>query len=407
MARRARRGDATVLRLRLDRGSGAERGLVAGLAVVFELLVNGEPVFHQHVDAGALRLPTSFEDARRLTYREPRFAIPRHLLEEIRSHTRGLPRGAPIWLELAHPTGTLPLLPWERMLQSRVPVLRRPYFDLQPDPYIDAFDVVLCASAPAAKDNFDAAALLLRVTREIIDGLPERAVVHVFADRATHGAVQQDLVGLARSSPAGRGTIRVHDPEESAAYTVPPGDGHASGAVEVIQNPWLRWIHASFVGSGRSVDVVHFICHGYLTRDQGAIALAESPLVNQDREWARFVGASELSTFLTQVGALSLGLTSPERNFSRLGLRLLVDQVARTRPGSALLHDADGGLPLPLLEGELDPTHLGQPLPVLPPGRVEAADPPRKRARHQPGAGPRAQDADVRSDDCTDRGTAK
>ena len=57
----------------------------------------------------------------------------------------------------------------------------------------------------------------------------------------------------------------------------------------------------------KPLDFVHFVGHGYLSGDRGAIAVATSPTVNTDQQWSRFIGSVELNTFLSQVGAWGLG----------------------------------------------------------------------------------------------------
>jgi hypothetical protein len=93
----------------------------------------------------------------------------------------------------------------------------------------------------------------------------------------------------------------------------------------------------------RGVDAVHFLAHGYLAAEQGALALAESPTENRDDAWARFIGSAELSAFLTRIGAWSVSFSVAPMNFSVLGLRLLTDQLARQRVGPVMLHDMTNG----------------------------------------------------------------
>jgi hypothetical protein len=102
---------------------------------------------------------------------------------------------------------------------------------------------------------------------------------------------------------------------------------------------------------GRSLDAVHFVCHGYVSNQQPALALAESPLSNRDRFDARYVGVGELAAFLTQVGAWSAVFSSPPDNYSEAGLRFLADSVAQARPGPVLHHMLrPSGLAIELLE---------------------------------------------------------
>jgi hypothetical protein len=104
-----------------------------------------------------------------------------------------------------------------------------------------------------------------------------------------------------------------------------------------VENPWLLWILTAL--RGHTADVVQFLCHGFLAMEQGSIALAESPLKNSDRRTARFVGPRQLNAFLTRLGAVSAGFSSPPRNYSSPGLRLLAHQMGVSWPGPVLLHD--------------------------------------------------------------------
>ena len=115
----------------------------------------------------------------------------------------------------------------------------------------------------------------------------------------------------------------------------------------------------------RPVDVMHFVCHGYLTRDRGAMRLAQSPAERTDRYLAGPVAAMELQTFLTQIGAWSTVFTAVVENYSDPGLRALGDDLAQSRPG-----------PLMTIWGTVDPEltttgdayrFLYSPQPELPP----------------------------------------
>ena len=125
-------------------------------------------------------------------------------------------------------------------------------------------------------------------------------------------------------------------PRPGAACGEPPEPGAVAG--EQVSDPWLRSILDEMRGT--TVEAVHFVTHGYVTGDQPAIAVAESPTRNDDRLWARFIGPGQLTACLTQLGAWSVGFSSPPANFSRMGLRELADNIARQRPGPVIYHDA-------------------------------------------------------------------
>jgi hypothetical protein len=65
-----------------------------------------------------------------------------------------------------------------------------------------------------------------------------------------------------------------------------------------------------------------------------------------DRYLAGPVGSHELHTFLTTMGAWATSFVSLPDNYSEPGLRVVIDDIAQTRPGPLLMHtigaDTDG-----------------------------------------------------------------
>jgi hypothetical protein len=110
---------------------------------------------------------------------------------------------------------------------------------------------------------------------------------------------------------------------------------------------------------------VYFLSHGYMSELKGALALAESPTINRDATWSRFVGADELNIFLLQVGAWSVALDSPLENYSEMGLRSVADDLAQRRPGPVLHHETRLDPSLGELAQVLN--FLYDPLPAAPP----------------------------------------
>jgi hypothetical protein len=132
--------------------------------------------------------------------------------------------------------------------------------------------------------------------------------------------------------------IIVYDPHEAARYGAPNVDPELGTVSDhQLESPWLLWIRDAM--GQTSVDLAHFICHGYLGKEEGVLAVSHSPVFNDDEEWSRFIGARQLCTFLDQVGAWSVAFSSPPGNYSISGLRMLQDQIARFRPGPVLFHD--------------------------------------------------------------------
>src|SRR5262249_35580764 len=115
-----------------------------------------------------------------------------------------------------------------------------------------------------------------------------------------------------------------------------PGSSRLVDRPDVIRSPWLRWMCNAL--RGQSIDVAHFICHGHLSRDRGAMLFAESPLSRSQAYLSSPVGAVELGAFLTQVGAWSTVFSSVPDNNSEAGLLALADEIAQSRPGPMMMH---------------------------------------------------------------------
>jgi hypothetical protein len=312
--------------------------------VLFEVSIKGDEVARLEAAASEVGLPLNLAQARRSQANENLFKIPGYILAALDRVVpyKGWPSGWPLWVSFPRYSGYLPMLPWESLLQSRlkVPILRLSYTDVQPIRSRQALDAVVCFSFPRAKQ------FLASITspdqspqdtvRYFFERLPPNlapySTFHVFADQELYST----LTELRDKNPKFR--IIVYDPAEAARYAVPAVDPSLrTTAVETIESPWLLWIRNSL--GQISVDLAHFICHGYLGKEEGVLAVSHSPLYNDDEQWSRFIGARQLCTFLDQVGAWSVAFSSPPNNHSLSGLRLLQDQIARVRPGPVLFHD--------------------------------------------------------------------
>ena len=264
-----------------------------------------------------------------------------HLPEQLRAWLQDLmvrenPEKGPLWLHLAKPYGYLGMVPWERLLQPilDLPILRLPDFLANPPRETPSvLDVVLCSSLPAAKESFMVIDHLSQMAQRILDAVPRRTTIHMFTDREWYPQLRSRVQNLGLLD----GPVQVHDPEAAAHYPPPEASLRIGTRRGGVENPWLLWIRDAL--AGRSIDIAHFVCHGYLSGDQGALAFSETPLRNQDLHLARFVGASELTAFLTQVGAWSAAFSSPEHNYCEMGLRQLADSMAQMRPGPIIHHD--------------------------------------------------------------------
>lgn len=262
---------------------------------------------------------------------------PPALLAEFLRQVEADSSGKCLFLDFTAPSGGLPLLPWEDFIDSslsspvfRLPANRLPQVMLRKGPVTVAF----CASLPFAKAEFDADDLILRGVQAVLNANPGNHC-HIFRDLSAEegSSFQRRLAALGDSR-----CFTVHDPGAAAKYGIAPRTNGAPEVSTAAASPWLSWMEDALAGS--RVEMLHFICHGYFASGSGNVAFAPSPLHNEDRSWARFVGSDELAGLLGRLKIPSLGLTSPAHNHSPLGLRALAIEVARKFQGSVMLYDA-------------------------------------------------------------------
>jgi hypothetical protein len=305
------------------RYTGARASVVFGLSSGGETLGLLEATAAEIGLAGAGRTTTPDPDP------ESRFSLPDHVLTGLVAQFGSrLAPGEPLWLELVPPRGLLPLVPWERLLVPRlnVPVLRLPRLRLRPVIPRETLDAVVCFSAPPAS-LLPRADLVDRLIHHIPQDFSRRTTFHLFGDQPALPLLKQ-----IQTNYGDKYQVHLYDPTEAPPSGPPP----AQGTDQPVDSPWLLWIEHAL--AGRSVDLVHFVCHGYLTREQGALALTESPWQGPDEGTARMVFTGQLSAFLNQVGAWAVFLSSPARPTSA-GLRMLQEELAQLRPGPILFHD--------------------------------------------------------------------
>jgi hypothetical protein len=315
--------------------------------VVFDLLRRGEVAFRFSAPARLFGLAGRSEyAAHRFRYTEPDFKLPPSLIGDLRKHLRP-PRGNTLWIELDPPGGRLSFVPWEDLLLMHVPgqVLRLPRHSLFGDALAQSTsDVVLCASEPKAKEPIQIDETVPEMAAAILNGAAGPTTVHIFADQKNYDQLAKGLRarGLPWANAEGGDGVRLYNPAE-AKYDPAEFSKVVEDDAELLDNPWLKWMADSL--PGRAIGVVHFLCHGYFSAEQGALAFAESPSRDRDANWARFVGARQINTFLDRVGASAVAFASPPRNYSILGLRLLVSQLASLRPGATFMHGVAPDLP--------------------------------------------------------------
>ena len=297
---------------------------------------------------------------------DDRLTVPGNVIAAMQQGVSGLgpsplPPESALWLEFPSPRGFLYIAPWERLLEPLGrSMFRLPNHLVRPYAPGRTLEVAVCASAPMAKSAFMPTQILEPLAAQYLQKTGRAVTVHVFTDESWFAAVR------ALFNDSGLQGVVVHDPAEAAGYEK-PGRAARVGTSAQLSSPWLLWMRDAM--GGKALDFVHFVSHGYLSGDRGAIAVATSPTVNTDQQWSRFIGSVELNTFLSQVGAWGLVLTGPYDNFSEVGLRELADAIALIRPGITMTHDFEqdpecGQIGL-VLQTVLAPgTTLDRPLPA-------------------------------------------
>ncbi len=318
----------SVLSLRLDPEAGP------GLARL-ELAEGDQPLNYLHVGLAELGLGQASSP---YETRDPAAgAAPRRAVDAITSVVAphvGPER--PLYLRFGRPSGGLPMLPWERWLASALdaPIVRWPYLPARSAPAREPLAIAICGSVPRAKEEFRLADLVRSSVRQLAD-LGRRARFHVFVDAERERELRSRLGAQAEGEE-----IRVVRAAGAEGLgTASRARGFEDEESSLIESPWLRWLLAE---APPRLDLVLFLCHGYLANGRGSLAFAESPLENRDRRWSRFVGRGQLVSFLDACGARALALSSPPGNWSVAGLLALADEVARNRPGPVVCHDFQG-----------------------------------------------------------------
>ncbi|HWL40981.1 MAG TPA: hypothetical protein VNO75_12160 [Gemmatimonadaceae bacterium] len=270
-----------------------------------------------------------------------------------------------LWIDLAEPVGYLPLIPWESLLQplTKVPVLR-----LSPHPVKalgsnHELNVVLVSSFCSA-ESVPKVAEVRGFVEAIRSALPRQSTINIFADSLSHGVFVEATASA--TGDAGRQLIVHKPPLSPAAFRTNPGSdvnavaAEGSGeSTDSREHPWLSWMTSALGGS--AVDIIHWISPGSLFSDRARLTVARSPQPEEISANAqessrvnfwkrakkgravRYLNAQSLAAAATSFGAWAMLLTIPSRgrgrNRSKLALRLLADQLSRTRPGVVALHD--------------------------------------------------------------------
>lgn len=259
------------------------------------------------------------------------FDVPGDMLEHMRKWIlRGNDHAVPLWIHLVKPYGPLRLVYWESVFHRElgVPVLMLPDF-IFPKPREDdsVLEVALCASAPPSLTR-GGAEHIARIIGAIDAGPDKRVTIHVFADPE----ISRSLGDL---SDGDRKQVRIYEADANRHRHVDRSGTWLEEATG-LRSPWLRWMADTLKSS--SIDVAHFVCHGYLADDKGALVLAPAPVPDDSPCQSNAIGRTELKTFLTRIGAWSSVFTPMPGNKSNFGLRVIADDIAQSRPGPMMLH---------------------------------------------------------------------
>jgi len=233
----------------------------------------------------------------------------------------------------SRPSGYLAVLSWELNLVPALgrPVLRMQGLPIRPLTQHRTLHLAICCSFSAAKQTEPPHDTLKRIFDQIPQFPQQSVTLHLFADLEL-----QPFFATLQASLQSRSQVRIYPPTDAAKY----GDAERISSVpdtSDLQNPWLLWMRDSLAEVG--VDAVQFVTHGYAARGHGALAFAESPMHNEDRRWARFVGTREISMLMDQLGAWSVLLTSSPDNYSVAGLRILHDELTEFISGPVMLYE--------------------------------------------------------------------
>ncbi|MFL6550898.1 MAG: hypothetical protein ACJ8OJ_19565 [Povalibacter sp.] len=314
-------------RMPLDFASGDSR---RPTTIVFEFSLGGKSLGEVAVPAAKIGVPLRFSEARSM--RNWDYRIPDELIRFVNKH---LPDARPLYLAFDSPYGYLPAVQWELLATSALgrPIVRMGATSVRPVLPEQTMDVAYCCSLPSAA-GISPAVVATEFIRQLPRELPEQARLHVFTHRALSEVLQRKIesLGVTRA-------VTIYTAPEASSCPLTNGNQTLSDVTEVsqIQNPWLLWMRDAL--KHVSVDVVHFVCTGYLGRTKAGLRLADAPTQTDQFSCAEIVSTREITMFLQQVGAWSVVFSSPPFNSCDIGLRMLFHEMAAMVAGPTAFHD--------------------------------------------------------------------
>ncbi|WP_243076726.1 hypothetical protein [Microbacterium sp. SS28] len=263
----------------------------------------------QRSEVGSVEVPLA-----RFGYRahgSPDLAVPREIIDMLAALDREgtWPQASPeweAWLHLGKPYGTLGAVPWERDLTEPLgrPIARLPDVLPVPRPPHERFNVAILAAAPRVGP-----AGIARIADILAKGVGPSLRVSIVSTTEQRGAVAAELEGSAIDHEI------VLLPTSRTAGSVLDRTAQAL--------------------AGRPLDAVHFVMRAVSIGSQGVLVPEKLPGPSA-------LTTSDVSSFLTSMGAGIAGFSRPPGHWSDFGLRLLVDELGSTRAGPVVLHDQRG-----------------------------------------------------------------
>ena len=264
------------------------------------------------------------------------FTLPVSVIEQLRKWMDSWAENEqPLWIHLVSPYGLLRFVAWERVLGHALarPILMLPDFIFPPPrEAADALDVVVCGSAPLHREDHSIRLGVAHAIKHIASVERESVRIHVFVDRQ----MQRDLQQLLGPTLAQDDRVVFYDQERARPFVSDESTNSWTRKPGDLKSPWLLWMRDCL--KDQSIDVVHFVCHGYLARQRGALLFAQSPIERSRSYLSGPVTGQDLQTFLTQIGAWSVVFSSIPDNSSEFGLRGLADEIAQARPGPLMMY---------------------------------------------------------------------
>jgi hypothetical protein len=313
--------------MRLDFPSGDAR---RPSNVVFDLSLGDESIGSVPIPATRIGVALRFSEARAL--HAPEYRLPAELVKHVQER---LPPGQPLYLAFDSPYAYLPAVPWEKLATDVLqrPVLRLAATAVRPVLSEQIMDVAYCCSLPP-NAGVSPAVVASDFIKLLPQELPAQARLHVFTHRSLEALLRRKIesLGLSRS-------VTLYTAPEITSCPVSGGSDTLSDVPDVsqIQNPWLLWMRDAL--QRVSVDVVHFVCTGYLGRTKAGLRLSDAPMQPDQFRCAEIVSTRELGMFLQQIGAWSVAFSSPPFNSCDIGLRMLCHEISGTIAGPTAFHD--------------------------------------------------------------------